>query len=386
MTLRWLEGGDGTAVAGVLRRTYQTINSHSSETAQLGAAGSGWRGVGRSLASDRMVQRTPALVSTPSDEWIVGWAFKVGGTTLGLAASPSEHPHVALYKGSDQQLRVEFIAFNGLGPIAVNYKLRLMRGATQIAVSDQAWSAIGTASSANSQWVFFEMKAVIDPTTGSVEIKYHDRYAKNQTVTWSASVSGINTANEGSANADRVQVSWNTGTSFRVVIFDDIYVCDALGSINNDYLGEIVIEKLSITGTGDTNEWTLAGGAVSLMDAWEEGAAIFSSAEDDERVTSQDVGEISLAALSNPAGIRNVTILGIQTRIYASMDTSGTRDISVVYRKTTGTPAQTAPDTYTVAGTAVAGFASTRELDPNTSAAWVMADIDGLQVGAELTA
>lgn len=384
MALRWLEGGDGACTPGMLARVYEVSSFSGLATATLGTAGSGWRSVGRSKAHASMKLRTPELVASPENEWILGWAFRVGGNTLGLAASPSEHPHVALFKGTDQQLRVEFIADNPTKPFGVYYKLRLMRGATQIAVSDQAWSAIGSAWSPNNQWVYFEMKAAVHPSAGSVEIIYHDRYFKNQTVTWTAAVTSINTADEGTAGADRVQLSWNTGDSFRSVVFDDLYVCDSTGSINNDFVGEIVIEKLSINGVGDTNQWVLAGGASSLTDAWEEGANTFSSAEDDERVTSETVGQISLAALTDPVGIRNVPILGIQTRVYASMDTSGTRDIQIMYRKTTGTPAQTGGGVHTLASTSIAGFASTQELDPNTSAAWVVADIDGLQVGVEL--
>ena len=167
---------------------------------------------------------------------------------------------------------------------------------------------------------------------------------------------------------------------------DNIYVCDGAGSVNNDMLGEVEIEAIDVSGDGATNAWDLNGGAASLEDAWNEGFDTQNTTEDDKRLTTKDVGDISLAALANPAVIRSVTVVGVETRLVAKMEASGTRDIQFFYRKTTGSPAQVGTSILTVSSTTLVGEDDVRETDPNTAAAWVVADIDGLQVGVELDA
>ena len=163
-------------------------------------------------------------------------------------------------------------------------------------------------------------------------------------------------------------------------------MCDGSGSVNNDFLGPLAIEAIDVSGNGDTVQWDLQGTAASLEDAWNESAIVQTNDEDDKRVNTKDVGEIELATLANPTDIRNTPIVGIQTRITGRMEATGTRDVQFFYRKTTGSPAQVGTKIFTLSSTAHVTFADTRETDPNTSAPWVITDIDGLQVGVELDA
>ena len=161
---------------------------------------------------------------------------------------------------------------------------------------------------------------------------------------------------------------------------------DSSGSQNNDFLGEVEIEAIDVTGDGATVQWDLNGGAVSLEDAWNEAAITQTPTEDDKRVSTKDVGEIELATLANPVLNRQVTIVGLHTNLYGRMEASGTRDVQFFYRKTTGSPAQVGTKIVSYTGTSIVGSFDVRETDPNTAAPWVVADIDGLQVGAELDA
>src|SRR6185295_17596212 len=151
-------------------------------------------------------------------------------------------------------------------------------------------------------------------------------------------------------------------------------------------IGEFEVEPLTVTGDGATVQWDLQGGAASLEDAWNEGPITQSTTEDDKRVSTTTVGEIELATLTNPVLFRNVPIAAVEVRLAGKMEATGTRDVQFFYRKTTGSPAQVATKTVTFSTTAIVGHADTRETDPNTSAAWVVADVDGLHVGAKLSA
>jgi len=55
-------------------------------------------------------------------------------------------------------------------------------------------------------------------------------------------------------------------------------------------------------------------------------------------------------------------------------------------RKTTGTPAEVEGTTVTVTGTDETGSSEMFELDPNTAAPWVVADVNGYQFGVKTKA
>ena len=382
MTLRWIEGFERARHTTILERIYPV--STIDNIASLAGSRGGW-----GIQSDGLIVRTPELVSPDANTWVVGFAFMVAQTSGGLASSPDEIPYVSFLNASGEQLRLEFIdAGNGTTnskPGGRYYRVRVMRGATEIARTDQIWLAL---SDTDSNWVYFEWKVTIDTGTGgSFSLKYHQqRKVKNQTATWDNSVTSINTANQGVAGADRVEVSFNTGTDGDSVAFDDIYILDSAGTKNNDFLGEIFIEGLTVTGDGNTTDWVLAGGAINLADALNEGATVQSSIEDDNRLTSDTIGDISLGALSNLTDILSTTIVGVQVRAYGKMETTGSRDIQVMWRKTTGTPAQVGGAVETFDDTSIKGFADTQEDDPNTSTDWVHADVNGLEAGVEVDA
>jgi hypothetical protein len=378
MALRWLEGFRKIQNVSTLARYY--------DVATGGVTVISSRRGNTTLKSKDLVLRTPELASPDQNTWVIGFAFKIPDAD-GLAASPVSIPYVSLRNASGEQLRLEFIdggagSSSGSKPGNRYFKVRLMRGATEIATSDDTWA---TTVEPTREWVYFELKATIDTATGgTVELKYHlQKKVKNQTVTWDASVSGINTADQGASGADHVEISYVTGDGTDQVAFDDIYILDSSGSVNNDYLGELIIEGLDITGDGDTLEWDLSS-AGNLVDAWDEGASEFSTTEDDKQATSQAVGEIHLGTLSDTVDILNTTVVGVQTRLSARMNTTGTRVVQVMYRKTTGSPAEIGGGTLSVNSTALTGLSDVQELDPNTGLAWVVADLNGLQVGCEL--
>ena len=376
MALRHLEGFEGQRNVAIFARLYATATgSISNET--------GYRGSRNAIGSTNLLLRTVDLLDGAADEnvWISGWAMRLN-TTTGLDPAATVSPYLSFRSAAGEQLRVEFVAANEAKPGGNRYRLRVMRGATTLASSNETFD--GTL--ADSAWTYIEFKATIRTgTNGSFSAQYSTRTKLPVAITWDAANTGINTANQGADGADRWELSLTQNPASNISV-DDIYVCDGTGSVNNDILDPIAIEAIDVSGNGDTVQWDLQGSAASLEDAWNETAITQTPDEDDKRVNTKDVGEIELAALADLAFILNVPVIGVQTRLTGKMEATGTRDVQFFYRKTTGTPAQVGTRIVTFADTTLVTHADTRETDPNTAAAWVIADINGLQVGAELDA
>lgn len=374
--LRKLEGFEGQREITILSRAYATATGTI-------ATELGHRGSNNGISTANLLLRTNDLLDGAADQntWVIGWAMRLNGSG-GLSASATVFPYVSLRSAAGEQLRVEFVAFNESKPGGARYKLRVMRGATTLATTVDSFEGAIT----DNNWTYFEFEALVRTSTnGSFSLRYHDRFRKNMVATWTAANTGINTANQATDGADRVEFAM-TQTPSTSIALDDIYILDGSGSVNNGKVGEVEIEAIDVSGDGATVTWDLQGSAASLEDAWNETAVTQSTTEDDKRVSTTVVGEIELAALANPTLLRNVTTVGVETRVSGKMEATGTRDVQFFYRKTTGTPAQVGTKIVTFASTSLLTYSDTRETDPNTSAAWVMADIDGLQVGAKLDA
>lgn len=375
--LRHLEGFEGQRNIVLLARLYAAATgTFASEI--------GYRGQRNAVSSSNLLLTTVDLLDGAADEnvWICGWAMRANNTA-GLDPAASARPCIAFRSAAGEQLRVEFVGLNEAKPGGNRYRLRVVRGATTLATSNESFDAQNT----DLAWTYFEFKATIRTgANGSFSAFYGTRRSQAVPITWDAASSGINTANQGADGADRWEMALSQTPSTSNLAVDDVYVCDGSGAVNNDFLGPVAIEALDVSGDGATVQWGLQGSAGSLEDAWNEAPTVQTTAEDDKRVNSKDVGQISLAVLTDPVNVRNTPIIGVQTRLTGKMEATGTRDVQFFYRKTTGSPAQVGTKIVTFSNTSLKTHADTRETDPNTAAAWTVPDLDGLQVGAELDA
>jgi hypothetical protein len=301
-------------------------------------------------------------------------------------------PYVALHNTDGEQLRIEVYEYTPASskPGGLYYGWRVMRGAVEIAKTVEVF-ALDTDDRA---WIHFEFKVTIDNATGSIEGRFR-RYktAANptggfETFTWDASVTNVDTQNQTSTGADSFSLSFNTGTASDTCAFDNVYVMDSTGAKNNDFLGRCFITPMKITtvggGDGDTTDWTLAT-ATDTEDAWQE---TNTAVEDDDRLTSDTIGQIHLAQMGGVSGVMDfmdqASIIGVRMDLHARMETTGDLDIGFMWRKTTGTPAQVEFGTaLNVDSTTMEAAAVIAEDDPNTLTDWVLADLQSYQLGAK---
>lgn len=376
MALRWLEGWEASVNMTHLARIYATA------TGSLIQEDGANEDAGEAVSSGTALFETPPLVGSPADSWIIGLAFRPDDTTT---INNGNVPYVGLSNSDGEQIRFEFLMDNPSSskPGGNAYKIRVMRGATELASSVQKFQ-LG-AGTVDELWVYFEFKVTIDDSTGSFEGRYSfcrkPSMGQNNALSWDAANTSVDTKNQSSAGADRFTLSMVTGSGSDTCATDDIYVCDSSGSKNNDYLGRVVIIDQKPAGDGDTTDWVLAGGASSTQQAWDEGVT---AASDDLRVTSDTTSDVHLATV-DPLTIllgANTVIVGIRHDIVARMETTGDLDILHMFRKTTGTPAETdAGDALNVDSTTYKGHAVVLEDDPNTATDWDLADMNSYQYG-----
>lgn len=377
MAARWFEGFEAMLKQEQFERHYASVSGVDDGTADGGHDASL-----SSLDSNDMILTSKALAS-PTDVWIIGTHFRITSND-GLLAAAATNPYIAWHlTGSGEQLRVEMRNANPANakPGGLYYRLHVLRGATELAQSNEVFRADNTQQA----WTYFEFKADIDTVLGSLEARWSPLFGtKGQTVTWSSSLAMVNTANQGVANADAFAISCDQSNGAYTVAFDDLYVLDGTGAANNDFIGPVRIEALDPTGDGNTTDWALAGGSASVEDALNEGQVVQSTLEDDKRITSSTVAETTLATMSSLGSIVG-NIVGVRTALNVKMETTGSRTIAFRYRRPAG-PAETNGDTVVVNSTTFVGVDDVREQDPNTAAAWTVADVNAVELGVRVTA
>lgn len=380
MALRWIEGWEAVTAKTGLERLYTYTGG--ALAAEAGANDP----LQSAVSSDEAVLTTPVLTSPVQNSWIIGVAFRSDSIST---IDEGSIPYVALGNTDGEQIRLEFLEWSpsSAKPGGVYYRIRAMRGATILATSDMKWPL---APASAESWIFFEFKVTIDNSVGSIAGRFTYMTKQNlnpsgapTVLTWDNSVTSIDTQNQTSAGADRFTVSFDTGNGGDAVAFDDIYVMDSTGSVNNDWVGKIIVEPQSIPsaggGDGNTVDWDLTGGATSTEDAWQDTLVVVN---DDKRVISDVTSEVHLAVVDPLKNALNSTIVGVRQDAHIRMETTGDLDIAHRYRKTTATPAETtAGPNRNVTSTTVVGDAHVTELDPNTSLAWVVADLNSYEHG-----
>lgn len=215
--------------------------------------------------------------------------------------------------------------------------------------------------------VFYHLqfKATINNTTGSAEVKIND-------AVW-VTVSGVDTQNTANAYTNGV-ILQNTSNSLTLV-YDDFWLCDTTGSVNNDYLGDVRIECLFPTGAGNSTQWTPSAGSnyQNVDDTAPDGDTTYNSSN-----TPGQIDDFAFGDLVTAAG----TVKAVQNIIIARKDDAGTRTLR---RK-----AYISSNYYDGANfnlsTSYAMYMEVLEQNPNTAAAWLIAGVNGANWGYEMMA
>ena len=327
MTLLFMDGFD---VADVLLKWVATGNVQANQPPRFS-------GLSIRMPSNGSFVKKAITVST---KLLLGFAYKV-------IALPADEVISSLYGDGGATTHLT-LSVNSGGAVIVR------RGTTVLATSA---SGLITGSA----WSYVEWSATIDATAGIVTVKV-------------GGVSVIsftgNTKNGGTnLSLDAVSIS-SSGSD---MYFDDLYVCDGLGSVNNAFLGDVRVQTLLPMGTGSSTQLTPTG----VANNWD-------NVNDVPLVTttfnaSATVGQRDTYAMSDLIAGTG-TIFGVQETIYAAKSDAGAASIKAAVKS----GATVYYDATQSIGASVAPYVAVRETDPATAAAWTVANLNAMEFGAEV--
>jgi hypothetical protein len=269
--------------------------------------------------------------------WIVGVAFRV--TTL---PSSGGQPIIRLQDAGSVQAQVQIRAAG---------ELQVTRGGTSLVISSGLGLTVDT-------WYFLEFKAVIgNAGAGSYDVRI------NGSSVLSGSADTSFTANQ---NANQVVLWAPQATTW----FDDLYICDGQGSVNNNFLGDRRVMAVRPDGAGNYSQWTPSAGSnyQNVDESAPDSDTTYNSSATAGQIDTYTFGALGVVG----------TVHGIQTSLLVRHDDS-TRTIREKVR-ISGSDYNGA---NVSTGASYAYALNVRETNPATSAAWAVSEIDAAEAGVE---
>lgn len=145
---------------------------------------------------------------------------------------------------------------------------------------------LGSAACSISTWHYIEIKLTISSSVGAAEVRLDGSTVIN--------VSGVNTMNASSGHAKIAAIQFGGYSSSTNMEFDDMYLCDNSGSVNNDFLGDCSIGLLVPDGDSSVQLSRSSGSTnYSLVDEYPGDSAT-------TYVYSATAGHKDLYTLTNP--------------------------------------------------------------------------------------
>lgn len=234
--------------------------------------------------------------------------------------------------------------------------------------------ATGTTAIPLDTWKYIELQVTFHNTTGSYELRIEDQIE--------LIASGVNTRNTSNSSANIAALRW-LNVSTNGVAFDNYYIADTQGTINNTFLGPIRIDTY-IPASDDSVQFTPSTGA-----NW-------SCVDDNSPTTFGSDTDSNVPTALNQKDTFNVTsvgsygqILGIQHNVYANRNTGFSYNIKSLV-KVSGTDYESTdtlnllPKTeagYPVAINNLQSLSDIRELNPSNSASWTPSEVNSVKYG-----
>jgi hypothetical protein len=290
-------------------------------------------------------------VSASGATAVIGFAFRET-----VSASSVTYAMAAILNGSTPHITVT---------VTTTRAIEVRRGG--LAGTVLATSAGGAIST--NTWHFIEIKVVLSDSVGTYEVRV-DGVNK-------VSGTGADTVNGGSAVWTGIHLGslWPGTADDYTWDFDDLYVCDGTGGVNDTFLGDHrIVCVVASSGNGTNADWSPSTGS-------DHGALV-----DENPATDTDYNQSGTAGHRDTYNFAAVGVAGtvkaVQTVNYIKADVAGVRYV--------GDVARIGGTNYDSTGTVVlSDWVFRCELHPTspaTATAWTVAEIDGAEFGVKVTA
>jgi len=216
-----------------------------------------------------------------------------------------------------------------------------------------------------STYVYIELKALLSDSVGTVDV-----HVNGSSV---LSLTGVDTKNAGTKIVFDSFTLTGAGGAGQVLYFDDIYLCNASGTMNNDFLGDSKVYPLYPAGVGNTTQLTPNTGQnwAAVDETPPDGLTTYVFSATDDQYDTYQIGNLPTSSGS---------IAGIQIAIYANKSETGAKSVAPVYRH--GSTDYT--DTDKTLGTSFAYGYWLREINPATGTAYTPAEINAMESGPKV--
>lgn len=281
------------------------------------------------------------------------------GMAVNFASQTRENCLFSFYDAGTRQVTVN---------IQTDNKINIRRGAT----SSGTIIATSTNPVSVGAYHYFEIKIKFHNTTGTIDVQWD-----GAAVAGLSGLTGLNTRAGSNNYANEIYV-WSDGTtaslSMQTVDGDDFYVCDDSGANNNNFLGDVRVQCVVPTGTGNSNAFTPSAGAnwQCVDEAAQNG--------DTDYNESSNAGDIDLFATGDISPTSG-TIKAVMVWMYAKKTDGGVRQLAGAVRSG-GTNAFA---TTVTLGASYAYYPGLHELDP-AAAAWTVTTVNSIEAGYKLIA
>ncbi len=223
-------------------------------------------------------------------------------------------------------------------------------------------------------YYFVEMKILFDGAAGTIKCNI----TGNGAVTTVVNVSGLNTAPTGTNSMRSLRIGALSVTlpvpNFWTYHFDDLYVCDTAGALNNDILGDCRAVCLFPNAPGSSTQFAPIGAPTNWQCVNE-----LSENADTTYVFGSIVGNKDLYN-HTPTPATTNQVLGAQLCGVMRKDDTGTRTGA----NTMLSGATALDGTSNSLSLNYAGYRDIVEVDPATGIAFTKAGIDAMQIGAKI--
>jgi hypothetical protein len=343
MSLLWIEGfenmgsTDNAALAptGILARKYPTVGGASSMKLQAGRIG------GHALELPYATSLTFPGLGTTDATLVVGFALK----STPLVA----YRILSLYDDTTEGVNLRLTI---TGELAVYLGNSLL----------EATSGLGLTAAT---WYWIEMKVLCNGSTGTYEIR----------------VGGVNVASDTGVNTKAGSHNYHNSiklenlTSPSFVHYDDLYILDGGGAVNNDFLGNMKVLSILPDGDSATVQFTPSA-------AVDHNTLVSENPIDDDTTYVEDtvVGHQDIYDYGTVVGAGS-SIAGVQINscVRETDANSFTLKMPIISGANTSTDAGQAVGTtnYTI-------LHRISETNPNTSNAWTATSLNAAQFGVEV--
>jgi len=242
-----------------------------------------------------------------------------------------------------------------------NGKLRVTKGGSSL--------SLGTTQLSLSIWYYIELKVTFHGSAGVYELHI------NGATEFSGS--SANTSASGNAYADGFFLGNNDTPNVAIFkIYDDVYICDNSGSLNNTFLGDVTVQAVYPNEAGTTQNWTSTGANHwSVIDEVTPSEVDYLSENDVDGIDTNGFTDITLTG----------TIKGAQLCSYLKKDDAGGRTVAHVCRSN-GANYVSSQNNYL--GNTSLYYLDIYETDPGQApaAAWILENLNLAEFGAKLIA